>query len=403
MKTRKELLAALDTLAMEERAQLTRLESAGTPEKLDLDPTEKEQYEKRAKDIDEIEKQIDAATKFETRQQAAKTREERIRSTPVTDPVNPDTPEKQGQSAFRNYILNGEVRGLQVGDNTKGGYLADKEFVNEIIKNETEFAPFRSLAAVRATRKNSVQIPRRTAQFAAVWASELSTRTETDGLRYGLHDIPTQELVAVVDVTNFMLEDTEFNIENEIQMEIAEQFAVAEASAFITGNGVGKPWGIVSDTQATTVNSGSNGDFDADDLIDLKYGLKGAYQANARFGFNRVTLRKIRKLKVNNEYIWTPAGVPASASNITRGLAPTILDSQYDIFPEMDDTGTTANISVVCGDYRRGYIIVDHVDLQVLRDPYTQAGNGIVRFWARRRVGGQVRVGEAIRRLRESS
>ncbi len=402
MSTRKELLAMLDNLAMEERAQLTRLESAGTPEKLDLDPTEKEQYEKRARDIEKIETDIDAATKFETRQAAAKAREERIKSTPTSDPVKQETPEKTGQaSAFRNFILRGETRGLQVGDNDTGGYLADKEFVNEIIKNETEFAPFRGLATVRATRKQSIQIPRRTAQFAAAWASELSTRSETDGLRYGLHDVPTHELVAVVDVTNFMLEDTEFNIENEIQMEIAEQFAVGEASAFITGNGVGKPWGVVTDTSGTDVNSGSNGDFDADDLIDLLYGLKGVYQANATFGFNRTTMRKIRKLKANSEYVWAPTDT--YPNNITRGVGPTILGRPYAIFPEMDNTGTTGNYSVVCGDFRRGYIVVDHVDLQVLRDPYTQAGSGIVRFWARRRVGGQVRVGEAIRRLKESS
>lgn len=402
MKTLKELLAMLDGLAMEERAQLDRLESEGKPEKLDLDPTEREQYEKRAKDIEEIEKQIESATKFEERRKAAKDREERIKQTPKSAPVNPDTPEKSGvANAFRQYILTGETRGLQASDNTKGGYLADKEFVAEIIKNETEYAPFRALATVRSTRKASIQIPRRTAQFAAVWATELSTRTETDGLRYGLHDIPSHELVAVVDVTNHMLEDTEFNIENEIQMEIAEQFAVGESAAFVTGNGVGKPWGFVSDSSVTEVNSGSNGDFDGDDLIDLLYGLKGVHQANASFGFNRVTMRKIRKLKANNEYVWAPTDT--YPNNITRGAGPTILGRPYYIFPEMANTGTTGAISVVCGDFRRGYIIVDHIDLQVLRDPYTQAGGGIVRFWARRRVGGQARVGEAIRRLKEST
>lgn len=400
MKTRKELLAMLDGLAMEERAQLTRLESEGTPEKLELDPTEKSQYEKRAADIDEIEKQIEATTKFETRQKVAKEREERIRTTPVSEPAR-TAEAAPAVSNFRQYLMTGETRGLQVGDNTKGGYLATKEFVNEIIKNETEFAPFRGLATVRSTSKKAIQIPRRTAQFAAVWASELSTRTETDGLRYGLHEVPNHEMVAVVDVTNDMLEDTDFNIESEIQMEIAEQFAVAEAAGFITGNGVGKPWGVTTDTSGTDVNSGTNGDFDADDLIDLLYGLKGVYQANASFGFNRVTMRKVRKLKANNEYVWAPTDT--YPNNITRGAAPTILGRPYYIFPEMQNTGTTGNISVVCGDFRRGFIVVDHLDMQVLRDPYTQAGTGIVRFWARRRVGGQIRVGEAIRRLKEST
>ncbi len=401
MKTPKELLADLNQLAMDERSQLDRLEKAGTPEKLELDPTEKEQYEKRAADIEAITKDLDAAQKFEQRKRIAVEREERIRTTPVSQAAKTENPEQKKSSSIRNYLLTGETRGLQVGDNAKGGYLADKEFVAEIIKNETEFAPIRSLITVRQTSKNAIQIPRRTAQFAAVWASEMSSRTETDGLRYGLHEVPSHELVAVVDVTNSMLEDTDFNIETEIQMEIAEQFAVAEAGAFITGNGVGKPWGIVTDTSGSDVTSGSNGDFDADDLIDLLYGLKGVYQGNASFGFNRATMRKIRKLKTNNEYVWAPTDT--YPNNITRGAAATVLGRPYYIFPEMDSTGTTGAYSLVCADFRRGYIGIDHLGLQIMRDPYTQASSGIVRYWARRRVGGQIRVGEAVRRLKESA
>jgi HK97 family phage major capsid protein len=400
MKTRKELLAQLDKLAMEERAQLDRLSSEGTPEKLDLDPTEKEQYEKRAADIDKVEAELATVGRFEDRQKSAKEREERIRTTPIT-PAARTTSEEKVVSNFRNFLLTGETRGLQVGDNTKGGYLATKEFVAEIIKNETEMAPIRGMCTVRSTTKHTIQIPRRTAQFAAVWATELSTRSETDGLRYGLHEIPTHEIVAVVDVTNYMLEDPDFDIEREIQMEIAEQFSVAESAAFVVGTGNGQPWGVMNDTSITTVASGSSGDFDADDLIDLLYGLKGIYQANAAFGFTRATMRKVRKLKANSEYIWAPTDT--YPNNITKGLAPTILGRPYVIFPEMADTGSADNLSVVCGDFRRGYIIVDHVSMQVLRDPYTQAGTGIVRFWARRRVGGQARLGEAIRRLREGS
>ena len=74
MANRTELLATLDRLAMEERAQLSRLEAAGKPEALDLDPTEKEQYEKRADDIDKAEKALEAFDRFEQRKSAAAAR-----------------------------------------------------------------------------------------------------------------------------------------------------------------------------------------------------------------------------------------------------------------------------------------------------------------------------------------
>ena len=53
------------------------------------------------------------------------------------------------------------------------------------------------------------------------------------------------------------------------------------------------------------------------------------------------------------------------------------------------DVGSSA-ICVVYGDFRAGYMVVDRVNLSVLRDPFTQATSGNVRYVARRRVGGQV-------------
>jgi HK97 family phage major capsid protein len=41
-------------------------------------------------------------------------------------------------------------------------------------------------------------------------------------------------------------------------------------------------------------------------------------------------------------------------------------------------------------------MIVDRVNLSVLRDPFTQASTGNVRYLARRRVGGQVVLPEAL-------
>ncbi len=402
MKKRSEILARIDQLAMEERAQLDRLEKEGKPELLETDPTEKDQYDKRAADIEAAEKELESLDRFESRQKTAREREERLKRTPVTVPVQTQTQSGDAwRGDFRHFIRTGETRGLMTGDDKKGGNLAPKEFVAEIIKDETEICPFRALARVRGTSRLAVQMPRRTAQFSAVWAGEATARTETDGLRFGLHEVQTMEMVAVVDCSNWMMEDADFDMEAMIREEVAEQFAVAETTAFIVGNGNAKPWGVTVDTAVTDTTSGSNGDFDADDLIDLLYGLKGVYQQNATWLFNRTTLRKIRKLKANNEYIWAPADM--YPNNITRGLSATILGRPYQIAPEMQNTGTTGNISVIVGDFRRGYLILDHVSMRILRDDYTQAGSGNVRFWARRRVGGQIIQGEAIRRLKEST
>ena len=54
------------------------------------------------------------------------------------------------------------------------------------------------------------------------------------------------------------------------------------------------------------------------------------------------------------------------------------------------------------GNFRRGYTILDRIQMSVLRDPFTQATSGNIRFIARRRVGGQVVLPEAIRLLKVS-
>ena len=56
----------------------------------------------------------------------------------------------------------------------------------------------------------------------------------------------------------------------------------------------------------------------------------------------------------------------------------------------------SATFPVAFGDFGRAYMIVDRVQMAVLRDPFTQATSGNVRYVARRRVGGQVILAEAI-------
>jgi HK97 family phage major capsid protein len=57
-------------------------------------------------------------------------------------------------------------------------------------------------------------------------------------------------------------------------------------------------------------------------------------------------------------------------------------------------------LTVACGDFQRAYWIVDRIEIQTLRDPFSAATNGQVILHARKRVGGQVVVPEAIKLLK---
>tara|TARA_R100001440_G_scaffold73778_1_gene98617 strand:+ start:1376 stop:2596 length:1221 start_codon:yes stop_codon:yes gene_type:complete len=284
-----------------------------------------------------------------------------------------------------------EIKALTVSDDTQAGFLAPPEYVNELIKTLTEISPMRTIARVRQTSQKSVQMPSRTATFSAAWVAEQGTRSETTGYTTQLEEIPTHEQYALVDISNQMLEDSVFNLEAEMQEEFSTQFAKNEGNAFISGDSVGKPEGILTNSSVGTTNSGSGTLLTGDGLIDLVHAVKTPYGANGTFIFNRTTLAAIRGLKDGGGQYIFQAGMM-----LTAGVPNTILGYPYVEMPDMPDVAGSAK-PVAFGDFARGYMIVDRVSLSVMRDPFTQATSGNVRYVARSRVGGQVVLAEALR------
>tara|TARA_Y100001972_G_scaffold92910_1_gene113822 strand:+ start:69 stop:1289 length:1221 start_codon:yes stop_codon:yes gene_type:complete len=283
-----------------------------------------------------------------------------------------------------------EKKALTVSNDSTGGYLAPPEYVRELLKTVTEISPIRTIARVRTTGQRSVQIPKRSGQFAANWVAEQGTRSETTGYNVALEEVPAHELYALVDISEQNLEDTVFDLEAEMQSEFAEQFAKAEGTAFVSGDSIGKPEGLLTNSSVSEVNSGNGTALLADGLITLVHSIKSEYSNNGSFVFNRTTLAAIRKLKdTAGQYVFQ-AGM-----SLQGGVPNTILGFPYVQATDMPDVAANA-FPVLFGDFSRAYMIVDRVALAVQRDPFTQATSGNVRYVARRRVGGQVVQAEAI-------
>jgi HK97 family phage major capsid protein len=289
-----------------------------------------------------------------------------------------------------------EEKGLVVGYDPAAGYLAPPEFIREIIKGEIEFSPIRALARVYNTSAFMGQMPRKSGSASGAWVAEIATRSDTTGdLAWRMENVPVHELQATIPCSRAQIEDSVFDVEGLIREECSEQFGVAEGTAFVTGNGVGKPEGatVKSDINSETCADSTNHLVAADDIIDALYTLKDAYQRNATFLFKRVVLGKIRKFKnaVDGTYLMAP---------LREGMPPTILGRPYMGCPDLLEDGTGAGrICGLVGDFRRGYGIMDRIGLTMLRDPYTSAGTGQVKFLAWKRVGGQVILPEAITKI----
>lgn len=281
---------------------------------------------------------------------------------------------------------------------TGAGYLlAPAEVQKQILKDIIEMSPFRALATVRNIGGDSFKQPKRTtAAGAARRVGEVEQRVNTGDPAYGLIEFKAPELFARGEISQQMLEDSDYDLVAELQGEFSEQFAVKEGTEYLVGTGVnGQCEGLLTAANVGEVVSGNASQITADGLINLFYSLKTPYARNSTWLLQRLTIAEIRKLKdANNQYLWTP-GITGTTPN-------TILGATYSEMPDMPAIAA-GTYPVAFGDWKKAYIIVDRIGLSMQTDFTTMADFGVVVFRARRRVGGGVRQAEAFKKLKISA
>ncbi len=324
--------------------------------------------------------------------------------------------EAKAKRAYGNFMRKGvdrltddEKKVLVISNDTTGGYLAPPTFVQDIIKAVVLFSPMRSLVNVVQIGTGELHLPKRTGTAAATRVGESTTRTESTNPSWGLMKITAPEMYAEARISNVNLEDSAFNLEQELTQEFSEQFGVTEGNEVINGNGVNKCLGILDAAAAgpaTPINYTASGSaatiagasgVQADGLVNLFHSVKTAYAMRGSWALNRLSLGKVRLLKdTNGQYLWQPAGL---SSALGTNAANTILGAPYTECPDMPDEGANT-FPIAFGDWKRAYTLTDRIEMAVTRDPFTLANVGQVKFFARRRVGGQVVLGEALRLLK---
>ncbi|RWF62554.1 MAG: phage major capsid protein [Mesorhizobium sp.] len=312
---------------------------------------------------------------------------------------NEPTPERK---AFTGYLRRGkealgadEVKSLRIADDSAGGYLAPSEFSAEVVRGIVEFSPIRQAARVGSTSSGEVILPKRTGRPTGSWVGETETRTGTEST-YGQVEVPIYEMACWVDVSQRLLEDAAVNVESEVASDLSEEFGRLEALGFSQGDGVKKPIGIMEASGVSytaTGNASTLGSAPADTLIDAFYALPAFYRNRGVWMMNSKTIAAVRKLKDGSTgaYLWQPG--------LSAGDPATILGRPLIEDPTMDDVGSAAE-PILFGDIASAYRIYDRIALSIMRDPYSQATSGLVRFHARRRTGGALVLAEAIRKIK---
>lgn len=298
-------------------------------------------------------------------------------------------------------LSNGEIKTLSTDNLTSAGaLLAPPQVEAGIIKDITEMSPIRQIADVGTMNAKSVMAKRRTAAAVAAWVAERATTTEDTTLAYALEQMFAHEATCLYKATNDMLEDSSENVESELSAEYAEAFSALEGTAFVSGNAVGKPEGILTNGSVGAINSGSATVLTADNLIDLVAELHSQYDAGARFLLNRKTLAFIRKLKDGaGHYIWQPG--------YADSYPATILGYPYTLCTDLAyptaGTFTTNVYPVLFGNFKAGYKIRDRRGITIKRLVELYSASGEVGFLGSMRTAGMVQNPAAIKKLKIST
>ena len=297
-----------------------------------------------------------------------------------------------------------QSKAMSIGTPADGGYAVPEELDRSIEKLMRDVSPVRQVANIVTVGSSDYKKLVNVNGIASGWVGETTARTATNTSQLAEVTPFMGELYANPQVTQQALDDIFFDVEAEVTAQLAEEFAVAEGAAFVSGNGTNKPKGFLAYTTAATADSarafgtlehiatGVAADFAASNKGDVFYDiigkLKAGYRTGAVWMMNKAIMFEVMKFKdTAGQYLWQPRLTDS-------GIGLTLLG--FPVIEAEDMPAKAANaLSIAFGNFQRGYTIVDRIGMRMLRDPYTN--KPYVGFYTTKRVGGMVVNSEAIK------
>ncbi|MFV0922665.1 phage major capsid protein [Sphingomonas parapaucimobilis] len=315
---------------------------------------------------------------------------------------------RKSSGAFDGYVRSGTTVELKAFTGTtgdSGGFAVPREIdaaIGSVLRN---VSPIRGIANVVTVGSAGYRKLVTTGGTPSGWASETAARPETATPSFVELAPPMGELYANPSASQAMLDDAAFDVEGWLASEIATEFARAEGQAFVSGSGINRPKGFLTNAISTAKDgvrpfgtlqylaTGATGAFGAkadERLVDLVQSLRAPYRQGACFVMNAATSASIRKLKTTDgQFIWAPG--------LTAGQPATLLGYPVIEAEDMPDIADNA-CAIAFGNFQAGYLITERAETAILRDPYSN--KPFVTFYATRRVGGCVSDSEAIKLMK---
>jgi len=300
------------------------------------------------------------------------------------------------------------ARYMNVGTPAEGGYAVPIEQDRQIMRLLETFSPMRQVCRVISVSTEDYRKLVNLGGTDCGWVGETDARPATNTPQFTTLSPTFGELYAYPEVTQKSLDDLFFDVAAEITRDVAEAFAKAEGTAFMSGTGstYHQPVGLL--TATTTAEADGTRDFGkfqhvitgqaatwastnpADSFLDLIYKTKPGHRSNGKFMLNSVSLSDVRKWKDGeSRYLWQPSMQAGQPSSI---FGYPLIVNEY-----MPSCGANA-YPVIFGDFKAAYWIFDRIGIRSLRDPYTH--KPFVGFYTTKRLGSMIVNTEALKFLK---
>lgn len=276
---------------------------------------------------------------------------------------------------------------MSVGSDTYGGYTVPDEFRRQLIQGLDELNVMRGLATTITSSSGTLTMPTLTTHASATWKTEAEAYAETTPA-FSEVTFSAHKATALIKVSEELLNDSAFPLEQWIAGEFARALAELEETAFVVGTGSGQPTGVVGGSTLGKTATATNA-ITADELMDTYHALGRAYRRRASWLMHDSTKKAIRKLVTgvsgDKTYIWQPG--------LASGEPDMLLGQPVYTSPDMAEIGTGNKVAIF-GDLSY-YYIVDRQSISIQRLNELYAGNGQVGFRIFKRTDGKLTLATA--------
>ena len=396
----------LEELRAQVKKNFERMEAINAiakTEKRSLSDDEAAEFDKLDKEIDSLEAQIKREEKID-----AKKRE---LAQEVNKPILPSGGErgfagsdnkKEHERAYEDAFVNflrGKTtnddftllnqRAQSIGVDAKGGYLVPESWESTILALLTDISTIRKDITVRRTT-STTNIPVDTDEIELGWVDELADYPLVDN-EFGKKQLGAHKLGGIVLLSREVIADAAADIQDYVTNKLSRGIAVAEAKAFVSGDGSGKPRGITLDAQ-TGVTTAAAGTITRGDIVDMVFSVPAEFRAWAKWRVSDAFAKAVVNLVDSN-------GRPLWYDGDMRNGAPaSLMGYPVEITNDVDNDLSAGKTPALFGNFKN-YVAADRgrIYIQVLRERY--ADKGAIGVLIDKRVDGRLVSDKAIKKF----